>query len=304
MAPGASYEPSLVTTRLALPGNGRDFSGIDSHVLLPITTGCPMVISLNRRWSSGISQIRPLLLPITRFLEWAATMLMCGNIIPSIMSQYEIEIKSLLGGPERATKLKEKIKEKGGSLVRSNNQLNHYFILNGVDKFKEKFNSHLSGEDKVKFNKILEEGNNFSVRTRDTDGKVLLVIKASIGEDSSANGVSRMEFESEIGMSLDDLDRLLLDAGLEYQAKWSRAREEYQLGDVHICLDKNAGYGYLAEFEKIVTDRALADGVKQELLGLMGDFGVEELPQDRMERMFAHYNENWHDYYGTDKIFN
>ena len=220
------------------------------------------------------------------------------------MSQYEIEIKSLLGSSGKAAKLKEKIREKGGALLNSNKQLNHYFILNDVNKFKEKFNSHLSGENKVKFNKILEEGSNFSVRTRDTDGKVLLVVKASIGDDTSSNGVSRMEFESEMKMTLNELDQLLLDAGLKYQAKWSREREEYKLGDTNICLDKNAGYGYLAEFEKVVADRTLVDIVKKELLGMMRDFEVETLPQDRLERMFAHYNENWHDYYGTDKIFN
>jgi len=220
------------------------------------------------------------------------------------MPQYEIEIKSLLGSQDRAIKLKEKIAEKGGALVKKNNQLNHYFILNDVEKFKEKFNSHLSEEDKIKFNKILEEGSNFSVRTRDTDGKVLLVVKASIGDDTSSNGVSRMEFESEMGVSLDELDKLLLNAGLEYQAKWSREREEYRLDDTNICLDKNAGYGYLAEFEKVVTDRAFAQSAKKELLGMMKNFEVEELPQTRLERMFSHYNENWRDYYGTDRIFN
>lgn len=226
------------------------------------------------------------------------------------MSQYEIEIKSLLGSAERALKLREKVKEKGGTLVHKNNQLNHYFILNDVNKFKEKFNAHLTGEDLVKFNKILEDlpaqagGSNFSVRTRDTDGKVQLVIKASIGSDTSANGVSRMEFESEIKMTLDDLDKLLLEAGLEYQAKWSREREEYKVGDTNICLDKNAGYGYMAEFEKIIPDASMADSIKKDLLEIMDDFEVEELPQDRLERMFAFYNNNWRDYYGTDKIFN
>jgi len=220
------------------------------------------------------------------------------------MSQYEVEIKSLLGNKENATKLKEKIKERGGVLKNSNKQLNHYFVLNDVDKFKEKFNACLGGEDKIKFNKILEEGSNFSVRTRDTDGKVLLVVKASIGDDTSSNGVSRMEFEAQMNMTLAELDKLLLDAGLEYQAKWSRERDEYKVGDTNICLDRNAGYGYLAEFEKVVTDHMLADTVKKELLGIMNDFGVEELPQDRLERMFSYYNDNWRDYYGTEKIFN
>ncbi len=220
------------------------------------------------------------------------------------MSLYEIEIKSLLGDSERAARLKEKIKEKGGVFLNSHKQLNHYFILSDMEKFKNKLLPHIKENKQELFKKILEDGNDFSVRTREADGKIILVIKASIGTDTSANGVSRMEFESEIEMTLGELDKLLLDAGLQYQAKWSREREEYKLGDANICLDKNAGYGYLAEFEKVVTDSTLADSIRKELLGLMEDFGVEELPQDRLERMFAYYNKNWRDYYGTDKIFN
>jgi len=219
------------------------------------------------------------------------------------MSLYEIEIKSLLGEKENADSLRVRINEKGGALVAKNNQLNHYFVVSDVTKFKEILASHVSAEKKPLFEKILSEGNNFSIRTRDTDGEVKLVVKASIGSDSSSNGVSRMEFEDKINISLDELDKLLLDAGLQYQAKWSREREEYKLGDMNVCLDKNAGYGYLAEFEKVVEDKSSADVVKTSLTEAMNEFGVSELPQDRLERMFAYYNENWRDYYGTDKVF-
>ena len=217
---------------------------------------------------------------------------------------YEIEIKSLLGGEENALKLKAEVNKRGGKVVAKNNQLNHYFTVSDITKFRENLLSHISQSKKVLFEKILDEGSDFSIRTRDTDGKVKLVLKASIGDDSSSNGVSRMEFEEEMAITLDELDKLLLDAGLEYQAKWSRKREEYKLGDTNICIDKNAGYGYLAEFEKVVADRSLADEVKEGLLKIMKDFGVIELPQARLERMFAYYNKNWPDYYGTEKIFN
>jgi len=219
-------------------------------------------------------------------------------------NQYEIEIKSLLGSLGNATRLKKKIREKGGIFLNSNKQLNHYFIVFDIKKFRDNLLPRVEESKKELFRKIFDEGKNFSIRTRDTDGKVVLVVKASIGSDTSANGVSRMEFESEMKMTLDELDKLLLNLGLEYQAKWSREREEYKLGDTNICLDKNAGYGYLAEFERVVGDSALADVVKKELLEIMENFGVEELSQDRLERMFAHYNENWRDYYGTDRIFN
>jgi len=35
----------------------------------------------------------------------------------------------------------------------------------------------------------------------------------------------------------------------------------------------------------------------------MQELGVEELSQDRLERMFSHYNSNWPDYYGTERTF-
>ncbi len=220
------------------------------------------------------------------------------------MLTYEIEIKSLLGSEENALKLKEKIKSRGGVLSGGSKQLNHYFVLHDQSKLKDKLTSYIAKEKKDLFNKIVDEGRNLSVRTRDADGKVILVFKASIGDDSSSNGVSRMEFESVMDMTLDKLDQILLDAGLEYQAKWSREREEYSINDVNICIDRNAGYGYLAEFEKICFDFGEQDKIKDELHTLMKEFEVKELMQDRLERMFDFYNKNWRDYYGTTKVFN
>ncbi len=220
------------------------------------------------------------------------------------MSTYEIEIKSLLGSIDKANSLKEKIKARGAQLVGVNRQLNHYFIFKDQNTLKEKLSTHVSEDKKALFEKILMEGKNLSVRTREADDKVILVIKASMGDDTSANGVSRMEFESTVDMSLDQLDQLLIDAGLEYQAKWSREREEYKMGDINICLDRNAGYGYLAEFERVVPDISESAKITSELRTLMDELGVEELMQDRLERMFTYYNSNWPDYYGTDKVFN
>ncbi|MDP2648635.1 MAG: CYTH domain-containing protein [bacterium] len=132
---------------------------------------------------------------------------------------------------------------------------------------------------------------------------MLLIAKAAVGDDSSENGVARMEFEEEVSLSLQELDDLVMSAGFKYQAKWSRAREEYVCRGTNVTLDKNAGYGWLAEFERIVGDPAAVDEAEREIRALMDELGVEELPQDRLERMFSHYNEHWQDYYGTEKIF-
>ena len=219
---------------------------------------------------------------------------------------YEVEIKSLLGSKENADALVANLKKHDPALSVSahEKQLNHYFTVPaGVDLGKAL--SHLIPADKKEiFDLIVKEGKKLSVRTREANGKVIFIIKASVGDDSSANGVKRIEFESEVPVTLENLDKALLSAGLTYQAKWSRERDQYTSGDVNVCIDKNAGYGYLAEFEKMSKDESQLETTKTELLALMKSLGAAELPQDRLERMFAHYNAHWSEYYGTEKVFN
>ncbi|MCK5591955.1 MAG: CYTH domain-containing protein [Candidatus Pacebacteria bacterium] len=221
------------------------------------------------------------------------------------MSQFEIEIKSLLGSKEKADELKEKLKKLDPNIKLSsqNKQLNHYFIDGDTDVLYKNVVKHLPKDTHADLKKILTEGENHSIRTRQLNDAIILVVKASIDDSTSSNGISRMEFESEVSMSLDDLDKILLDSGFSYQAKWSREREEYESEGMNVCIDKNAGYGYLAEFEKVVENVDALEEIKESLRDVMEKLGVEELPQDRLERMFAHYNENWPDYYGTEKIF-
>lgn len=222
------------------------------------------------------------------------------------MSLYEIEIKSLLGHKENAEDLRRRIGEHplSFSLASKNKQLNHYFTGGIVENILVSITEHLSDDQRKAFVHIAQKGKNHSVRTRQTDDKTLFVVKASLDHQTSTHGVSRTEFEAEMPYSLERLDQLLCDAGFNYQSKWSREREEYISGDVHICVDKNAGYGYLAEFEKVIRDEREAETTKQSLYDLMKEFGVEELPQDRLDRMFAHYNKCWPEYYGTEKVFN
>jgi len=219
------------------------------------------------------------------------------------MAKHEIEIKSLLGTKEKADAFKEKIKNKGALLASKHSQLNHYFILNDQEKLENVLVGITDEEQESKLKEILEKGSNFSVRTRDADGKVLIVVKASVDDTTSENGVRRMEFEEVVNLTLDEVDQLLIKNGCEYQAKWSREREEYKLGDFNICLDKNAGYGYLAEVERVVEEESDLDEVQKSIVDLMDELDMEELSQERLEKMFSFYNENWRDYYGTEKVF-
>jgi len=239
------------------------------------------------------------------------------------MPNFEIELKSLLGTQENATSFLNKLKsaDQHLQLTSKNSQLNHYFIGGDINRLSIFIHEYLDEFEAQDFHHLVNEGSNFSVRTRQLDNQVILVIKASVDQTTSSNGTARIEFEKKFeNMSLVDLDQLLLDTDFMYQAKWSRQREEYEFHlprnfksetklsqtpkSITVCLDKNAGYGYLTEFELVLTDGSEAESGKVFLRDLIKFLGIQELPQDRLERMFAYYNANWADYYGTDKTFN
>ncbi|MEK7617822.1 MAG: hypothetical protein AAB410_01635 [Patescibacteria group bacterium] len=288
---------------------------------------------------------------------------------------YEIEIKSLLGGKDKADDLVNRMKQKDPNLkvLGSHRQLNHYFapvpsgtgqVGGDLKSLYEKVQNLLDDASRSKLKDLAERAKaksrtgaqatgtgNFSVRTRETDGKtaphtgaqatgvgVILVVKATVDDTTSSNGTARLEWESVLFPSpgygeglreglirnIDDLDKLVLSSGFQYQAKWSRERSEYKYTPLPflspsplrgegggegeqlklmVAIDKNAGYGYLAEFEMVVDDEKKADDAKNLIRTVMGGLKIDELPQDRLERMFKFYNENWKDYYGTEKTF-
>lgn len=236
------------------------------------------------------------------------------------MHSYEIEIKSLLGGKEKADELLSKMKTIDPQLVEvgSHKQLNHYFVptpsgtgpVSGdLKTLYEKVKDILNEQDSAKLKDLSEKASNFSLRTRQADGKVILVVKASVDDTTSSNGTARLEFEAKLdNFTLDKLDQLLLDAGFSYQAKWSRERQDFiyhpKGRQISVSIDKNAGYGYLSEFEVVVNDESKSEEVKNFIRESMDDLGITELNQDRLARMFEHYNKNWEQYYGTENIFN
>ncbi|MEO8065666.1 MAG: CYTH domain-containing protein [Candidatus Doudnabacteria bacterium] len=212
------------------------------------------------------------------------------------MANYEIEIKSLIGDKRKADELVSKMKlaDPGLVSVGKHKQMNHYFVGGNLAKLKVRLNLELP----------FQNPKDASVRTRWADGRVILVIKATVDDTTSSNGTARQEFEKVMNLTLEQLDKALLDCGFEYQAKWSREREEYQYKNMNVSIDKNAGYGYLVEFESVITDLKMAEQTKTDIRDRMKELAVEELPQDRLERMFDYYNKHWQDYYGTEKVFN
>jgi len=224
------------------------------------------------------------------------------------MSQhsYEVEIKSLLKGKNEAEKLVEKMRQLDPSLASlgSHKQLNHYFVGGDIKKLFKKAEMFVEKKDRKKFKLITDKARDYSLRTRLADGEVFLVIKASVDDTTSANGIARIEFEAKTPkLTLEELDKIVIDSGFKYQAKWSRERAEYKFLGIDVSIDKNAGYGYLAEFEIVEKNEARLEETKSRLRNLLRVLEIEELEQPKLERMFAFYNAHWQDYYGTDKFF-
>jgi adenylate cyclase class IV len=223
------------------------------------------------------------------------------------MHSYEVEIKVLLWEASAKDAFMERVRSSFPTMTHeySESQLNHYFEGGNLRHLLGTFREYISQEQAESLHRLSGEAKGFSVRTRGTPTQTIIVVKATVNDESSSNGTARIEWEVDLApMTLDDMDKKVLAAGFAYQAKWSRAREWYKLNDdTVLCLDKNAGYGYLAEFERVIDDASLVDSTRTELLTMIESLGYHELDQARLARMFEKYNREWQSYYGTENVF-
>lgn len=214
------------------------------------------------------------------------------------MNNIEIEVKVLLQSEENKDLFMKSLKKKSDVvLLWKNTQLNHYFDNGDFSILKDNFKDVLDNEDYQKLEHIIEAWKSFSVRTRKADERVILVIKASIDETNSINWTWRIEFEVDMNISIEELDKILLDSGFPYGSKWSRSREEYSYKDYTVCIDKNSWYWYIAELERVVSDEKDLEKIKKEIRDEISTLWFEELSQDRVNRMYEYYCKNWPDYY-------
>lgn len=224
-----------------------------------------------------------------------------------VAQQFEVEVKTLLGDQAAVDAFLEKLRAADPALEQTgaSSQLNHYFDDSGDPaELSDAVKPALEPSDYESFRHILESSKSFALRTRQDSEGVKLVVKAAKDGEDVQHAVERLEGEyltdqTEIGQ----LDELIQGAGYGFLSKWSRDRWEFRYKDYTVTVDRNAGYGYVAEFERIVTEQSATATVKQAILAELADLGVEELSQERVGRMFAHYNEHWPEYYRTDKTF-
>lgn len=218
--------------------------------------------------------------------------------------QYEIEIKALLGSKEQADALLERTyqEDPSTSLISEQRQLNHYFKGGTIPALIEQLRDHLSVEQRQTLETISQMATSINVRSRQKNDTVLLIVKGAVG-GSAVHAHDRMEFEGQVNLSIDELDEAIIASGWQLEAKWQADRKLYNSCGLTIDLFFTPGYGYLAEFEKVVHDESDRANAHQTVVDVMTRLGVSELDPARLERMFEYYNQHWPEYYGTDKVF-
>jgi adenylate cyclase class IV len=244
----------------------------------------------------------------------------------------EIEVKSLISQPEEAQALLDKLPKIYPQTAhkKSESQINHYFDQNGnllVLFFK--IQHLLNRQQQAEFQNLALMNCEYSLRSRQiNNNELILVLKMQTSKKDDAtrdtnldshNAVARREFEAELPLTIEDLDNMILSSGFSYLSKWSRQRAIFELEEgLTLCLDKNAGYGYVVELERVVkevknkgdkegkedqSEQELIQTVTAQLHTALDKLGLKELDSKKLAKMFDFYNRNWQDYYGTDKVF-
>ncbi len=219
--------------------------------------------------------------------------------------QYEIEIKSLLGSRKAADALLQKVMaiDPSTRLVSEQHQLNHYYVGGELSDLARVMSDIIDAQMVDRIHEIAQQATSINVRTRQKNDRVLLIVKGSLDSTSAVHSHHRMEFEEVVPLTLAELDRRVELSGWQLEAKWQADRKLYETMGITLDLFFTPGYGYMAEFERVVHDDTDREAAHEQLVEVMRTLGVQEVSGDRLERMFAYYNQHWSEYYGTDKIF-
>lgn len=217
------------------------------------------------------------------------------------MNKSEVKLKSLLNECQALTLL-QKFLTVGTGCNLWERQLNHDFYadIRHLDRLAE---SPILQKVKIDLG-TLQLTEPPSVRSEQiNDGRATLIIKASLA-GSSENGSSRLDLEAPTSMGIEELDAALEECGIEVRCKWSRIRHIFYFvdGGISVFLDKNAGYGWILEADKIAHESEI-DATKSELAQFLAKHNCHQLESDRLDRMRQFYERNWQTFYKTDNHF-
>lgn len=169
-------------------------------------------------------------------------------------------------------------------------------LVADVDKLKNLIESHYPEAIKIERKQLNHFFNTGKERTRwDSLDGVSYVVK------DNANGLVRGESEtSHYDLSQDELNHILLTSySYTLQAKWSRLRTDYKIGNFTISVNLNSGYRGVCEVETLLESKEESESALEDCRAILAQLGLEELDSELLEQMFSFYNQNWQDFYAT-----
>lgn len=200
--------------------------------------------------------------------------------------------------------IKQRLADIGAMYVDTQSMINIYYSYSDLAKALHSFRKHFEESEWDQIRTLAQsQADSVSIRVREVNSTVVsLIVKASLNSQSHHNGNHRIEIEVFPKVSCAELDEALLANGAVHLSKWSRVRETYSLGDITICIDKNSGYGYIVEIE-IASPDIDEKEAQHKTSAVAHQLNITELDPLRLERMFEYYNQNWQEYFGTEKTF-
>lgn len=181
-------------------------------------------------------------------------------------------------------------------------EIEYKFILdkktkNQLEKFLKKNKAKFLGQEKQENYYYQASGKN-DFRIRKTDNCAFIILKKGWMHDDD-----REEIEIKIDRKdFQKADKIFTSLGFKYDTKWYRVRKEYRYKDFNISIDFNAGYGWIAEIEKIVR-KGHEEKAKKDILQLARIVNIKPASKSLFDKMYKYYKNNWPYYFDSKTTF-
>jgi adenylate cyclase class IV len=162
----------------------------------------------------------------------------------------------------------------------------------------------LKDKELAELTKLVKHSVEIMVKCRSIDDTNYFSVKGAAAGQDAVHAANRMEFEAGLSMSLEEINQVIVDAGIKLVSKWSSRRDFYSLGQgLKADIEFVAGYGHKAELEVVIQDGESVDDAMATIDELADKLDLYYASDELMGRMYAYYNQHWEEFFNTDNVF-
>ncbi len=158
------------------------------------------------------------------------------------------------------------------------------------EKYEELLEFFNNNSEKIKENyqETFYFDSNQDLRTQKSDSHAKIWLK---------KGKIHDEFREEIEVKLNKEDfekanKIFEAIGLNTKIKFYRLRNQFNWGNIKVCLDYTKGYGYIIELEKLSNNQE-KQSTLEELKKKLNELNIQLTTKQDFEDKFKHYEQNW-----------